>query len=292
MVHSMTGYGRAQKSLEGRDILVEIKSVNHRFFEFSLRAPRSMGYLEEPLKKLAAASVSRGKVELSVTVTTAEAPPTSMQANLSLARQYVEQLRSMAEELGLQDDLSASCLLKVGELFAVQKLPEDPEGITNGVLTVAQEALESFCSMRAYEGTRLALDLEEKLRLMERGVEQVEQLSPKILESYRARLTAKLQEVLSDHEVDQQRILTEAAIFADRIAVDEETVRLRSHLAQFCSLLAAAEPAGRKLDFLVQEMNREVNTIGSKAQDLAVTNLVVEMKGTLEKIREQIQNVE
>lgn len=292
MVQSMTGYGRAQKLLEGRDILVEIKSVNHRFFEFSLRAPRSMGYLEDPLKKLVSASVNRGKIELSVTVSSAEAPPATVQMNLPLAQQYVEQLRSAAHALDLQDDLSVSCLLKMGDLFSVQKLLEDPEGITHSVLEVAKEALESFCSMRIYEGARLAKNLEEKLDWMEQGVGQVEQLSPQTLEAYRARLTAKLQEVLADREIDEQRILTEAAIFADRIAVDEETVRLRSHLAQFRSLVIGEEPAGRKLDFLVQEMNREVNTIGSKAQDLAVTNLVVEMKGTLEKIREQIQNVE
>lgn len=292
MINSMTGYGRAQILLDGKDILVEIKSVNHRFFEFSLRAPRSMGYLEEPLKKLTASRVARGKVEMSVTVVSAQEPPVSVKVNRQLAGQYVEALRGLARELGLGEDLCASHLLRIGDLFTLEKVPEDEETIARDVETVAREALESFCSMRGYEGRRLAGDLEEKLRILEQQVEQVERLSPATVEAYRARLTAKLKEVLEDRGLDEQRIITEAAIFADRIAVDEETVRLYSHAAQFGSLLGSSEAAGRKLDFLVQEMNREINTIGSKAQDLEITNLVVEMKSLLEKIREQVQNVE
>ena len=292
MLRSMTGYGRSQQQLGGRDISVEIRSVNHRFLEASIRVPRAYGYLEEKLKAFLQSRVSRGKVDVSVTVYALDGQGTEVELNRALARGYVEALRGLSEELSLRDDLSLSAVARFGDLFTVRRAPEDEEAVWADVQQVAARALDGFVAMREAEGARLRADLLEKLDGIAARVEQVEALAPQTVQRYRERLAAKMQEVLADRNIDEQRLVQEAAIFADRVAVDEETVRLRSHLAQFGRLLEAGEPVGRKLDFLVQEMNREANTIGSKAQDVAVTGLVVEIKSEIEKIREQIQNIE
>ena len=292
MLRSMTGYGRSQQQLGGRDISVEIRSVNHRFLEASIRVPRAYGYLEEKLKAFLQSRVSRGKVDVSVTVYALDGQGTEVELNRALARGYVEALRGLSEELSLRDDLSLSAVARFGDIFTVRRAPEDEEAVWADVQQVAARALDGFVAMREAEGARLRADLLEKLDGIAARVEQVEALAPQTVQRYRERLAAKMQEVLADRNIDEQRLVQEAAIFADRVAVDEETVRLRSHLAQFGRLLEAGEPVGRKLDFLVQEMNREANTIGSKAQDVAVTGLVVEIKSEIEKIREQIQNIE
>ena len=298
MPKSMTGYGRAQRLANGRDVLVEIRAVNHRYYEFSARLPRTCLYLEEKLKGFLNGRVARGKVEVSVTVTRPDGKDAQIAVNRSVAEGYVRALREVNEALGceeqpwLEDDLKLSSLLRLPELFTVTKEQDDEQEIWAVVSDAAGDALESFLAMRTAEGERLAADLSGKLTGLEQMLGEVEAIEPSVAESYRERLSARLTEILGDTNIDEQRILTEAAIFAEKTAIDEETVRLHSHIAQFRSLLEAAEPVGRKLDFLVQEMNREVNTIGSKAQELRITKLVVDMKSEIEKLREQIQNIE
>ncbi|MBS4785320.1 MAG: YicC family protein [Clostridiales bacterium] len=292
MMKSMTGFGRCQRTVDGRDITVEVKAVNHRYFEFSARLPRSLGYMEDKLKALVQSRVARGKTELSLTVVNQKGVPAVVRINEELAASYVEELRAFGERHGLPDDLSLSALMRLGEIFAVSSVREDEEQLWQQVAETAAGALDAFVEMRTREGDRLAADLEQKLQTILELVSRVEAKSPETVRAYRERLYNKLCEVLSDTKVDESRILTEAAIFADRVAVDEETVRLRSHVDQFRDTLRLREPVGRKLDFLVQEMNREVNTIGSKAQDMEVARMVVDLKSELEKIREQIQNIE
>lgn len=292
MLNSMTGYGRAQATVDGRDILVEVKSVNHRYFECSTRIPRTYGYLEEKLKKLANTAITRGKVEIGVMISNVDAAETEVGVNLDLARGYVTALRSFKEELSLTDDLSLSSIARFLDIFQLKKEEEDEDAVWNAVQSVAEAALSRFCNMRKTEGERLYEDISGRLLGIEGYVAEVEALSPQTIADYKVRLYAKLNEVLEGKNIDEARVLTEVALFADKIAVDEETVRLRSHLHQFSALMEETQPVGKKLDFLVQEMNREVNTIGSKCQNLRVTRLVVEMKSEIEKIREQIQNVE
>jgi uncharacterized protein (TIGR00255 family) len=288
----MTGYGRAQKIINGRDISVELRSVNHRFFECSVRTPRSLGYLEEKLKTALSGVISRGKVDVSVTVTTLEGGATQVRINHELARAYLDSLRDLASDLGLQDDIRLSSLARFSDIFTVQKAEEDADEIWDAVSAVFQEAAAGFVGMRETEGTRLREDVLLRLALIEAHVGQVEVLSPKAAEEYRARLQQKLADILADRQIDEARLITEAAIFAEKTAVAEETVRLKSHIEQFRSFMDSAEPVGRKLDFLVQELNREANTIGSKGQDIAIARIVVEIKSEIEKIREQIQNIE
>ena len=292
MIKSMTGYGRAQKILNGRDILVEIRSVNHRYYEYSSRVPRAFNYVDEKLKALLKQGISRGKVEVNVTINNIEGRDTEIALNKGAAEGYVNALRSVSAELGLEDDLTLSKLIKLPDIFNIQKTPDNEEQVWDDVSAVAGEALYKFVSMRETEGEKLRNDVLEKSDLILKMVGQVEALSPKTVENYRGKLYQKLSELLESKDIDQQRILTEAAIFAEKIAVDEETVRLRSHVSQLRDMLDSADPIGRKLDFIVQEMNREVNTIGSKAQDLSITKIVVDMKAEIEKIREQIQNIE
>ncbi|MCM1132774.1 MAG: YicC family protein [Ruminococcus flavefaciens] len=292
MLKSMTGYGRTQKILNGRDILVEIRSVNHRYYEYSSRVPRTYSYIDEKLKALLKSRVSRGKIDINVSINNIEGRDTEIAINKGVAEGYINALRSVAEELNLSDDITLSKLIKLPDIFNVQKTPDDEEQVWNDVAEVAGEALEKFVEMREKEGEKLRTDVLEKTALILEMVGKVEELSPKTTENYRNRLYQKLRELLDGKDIDNQRIITEAAIFADKVAVDEETVRLRSHISQLTDLLDSGEAIGRKLDFIVQEMNREVNTIGSKAQDLNITKLVVAMKAELEKIREQIQNIE
>lgn len=292
MIRSMTGYGRSRQLLDGREILVEIKSVNHRYFEFAARVPRAYGYLEEKLKSFLQGKISRGKVEISVSVYNIEGKDAQIEVNRSIARGYIDALRSANETLGLADDLQLSNLLRLPDIFNVIKTVEDEEVIWNDVRVAAEEALDNFVSMRCAEGLKMREDIESRLGYIEKLVDEVEKRSPMITEAYRQRLYGKLCEILADRKIDEQRILTEAAVFSEKTAVDEETVRLKSHIQQFRGLLNAEESVGRKLDFLIQEFNRESNTIGSKAQDIEITKIVVELKSEIEKIREQIQNIE
>ena len=292
MIHSMTGYGRAQQSLNGRDILVEIKAVNHRYFEFSSRIPRAYGYLEDPLKSYVSSRVARGKVEVSVSITATEGMQAEVQINRELAQSYIQALRSLAQETGLTDDLTVSKLTRFSDIFTLRKVQEDEDQICADVLSVTAQATDAFLSMRQREGENLKKDVSSRLDRILELVQVVEERSPKTVEEYRARLLQKLQEVLQDVTVDPQRVLTEAAIFAEKVAVAEETVRLRSHIQQLGHILDSDGAVGRKLDFLTQELNREANTIGSKAQDITIARTVVEIKSEIEKIREQIQNIE
>ena len=291
-MNSMTGYGRSRQVLDGREITVEIRSVNHRYLEYSARIPRMYGYLEEKLKTFLQSSVSRGKVEVTVSIQNLTGGDTVVQINQALAKGYLDAMRSQAEYLGLKDDLTLSTLTRFNDVFTLQKLEEDQQVIWNSVQQVARQALDQFLEMRRREGERLKLDLLQKLELLNGHVAAVEEQSPKTVAAYRERLLQKMEELLADRCIDQQRILLEAGLYAEKIAVDEETVRLKSHLEQFAQMMEQSGPVGRKLDFLVQEINRETNTIGSKAQDLAVTRRVVGMKSEIEKIREQIQNIE
>lgn len=292
MIRSMTGFGRERMMLNGRDILVEIKSVNHRYNELSIRLSRAYVYLEEPLKKLVQDSISRGKTEVSVTITNISAPDTVIDVNTALAKGYVDALRRANEDLGLMDDLSLSRITRFQDIFTVVKAADDEDQIWNDVKTVAESALAKFVSMRELEGVKMKEDVLGRLDAIEKMVAFIEEKSPETVTAYREKLFAKLSEVLSDTKIDEQRILTEAAIFSEKIAVDEETVRLRSHIGQFRTLLDTESIVGRKLDFLIQEMNREANTTGSKAQNLDITRTVIDIKSEIEKIREQIQNIE
>lgn len=292
MIKSMTGYGRCQQTIDGRDILVEIKSVNHRYFEFNAKTPRAYGYIEDKIKSLITANVSRGKLDVGVSIYSAQGKDAEVSVSLELARGYVNALRSVRDELSLDDNLSLNTLSRFSDIFNVSKTTEDEEVIWNEVKQVLDQALSSFIQMRTLEGERLLVDISSRLSTVSSYVTRIEELAPKSVSDYKERLKAKLNEVLENKNIDEARVLTEVALFAEKIAVDEETVRLKSHLKQFDSLILSKEPVGRKLDFLLQEINREVNTIGSKCQDIGVTAIVVELKSEIEKIREQIQNVE
>lgn len=292
MIRSMTGYGRAQVLIDGRNILVEIRSVNHRYFEFSSRVPRNYGFLENKLKNYLQKKLSRGKVDVNVSIQTVEGTNASVQVNRELAASYVQALRALQEPLGLEDDLSLSAVSRFSDIFTVSKEPEDEEKVWSDVLQALEQASDRFVQMREAEGAKMKEDLEGRLDFILMAVKMVEERSPKTVEEYRAKLYRKISEVLNSAQVDEQRILTEAAIYAEKIAVAEETVRLRSHVDQFRGIMGQNGPVGRKLDFLIQEFNRETNTIGSKAQDIEIARIVVDMKSEIEKIREQIQNIE
>lgn len=288
----MTGYGRGQATVDGTDILVEIKSVNNRYYDFSARLPRMYGYLEEKLKTFMNGSISRGKIEVSVSIYNSGSKSEEISINLDVANGYINALREANQSLGLTDDITLSHVSRFPEVFIVKKIIEYEESVWNNIKPVAEEAVAKFVAMRETEGEKMKEDLSSRLDFILSKVEEVEKISPTTTENYRNRLYQKLKDVLSDNNIDEQRILTEAAIFSEKVAVDEETVRLRSHISQFRELLETDEPVGRKLDFLVQEMNRETNTIGSKCQNSAIAKAVVDIKCELEKIREQIQNIE
>lgn len=292
MVLSMTGYGRAGALLHGRDIKVELRSVNARFFEYSSRIPRSCAFLEDKLKKLVASKVSRGKVELNLSIQTVTAADTVVTVNWQLAQGYRAALNAMSERMDLKNDVTAGMLARFPDVLTQTAAPTDEEEIWQDVQSVAEQAVEAFVAMRATEGEKLKEDVENRLNVIEQLVAQIEQNSAGRVQAYSDKLYARLQELLADRNIDEARLVTEAAIFADKTAIDEETVRLHSHVAQYREILALNEPIGRKLDFLTQELNRESNTIGSKCQDVAITRLVVELKSEIEKIREQIQNIE
>lgn len=292
MIKSMTGFGRGHEVLNGRDITVEIRAVNHRYYEFSCRLPRSYSFAEEKLKSLLQGKISRGKVEVSVLIQNVTAVSERITANKEVITEYVLALRAIQEELVLVDDLSLSSVMRLPDAFTVVKEEADEEQMWEDLKAVAEEALANFITMRETEGERMKADISGRLDTIESNVSFIEERSPMIVEAYRKRLYDKMCEVLDGKGFDENRIMLEAGIFSEKTAVDEETVRLRSHIAQFREMLESAEPIGRKLDFLVQEMNRETNTIGSKVQDIEVTKIVVDQKSEIEKIREQIQNIE
>ena len=292
MIHSMTGYGRAVRSLNGREITVELRSVNNRFLDCTVKLPRAFSYAEDAVKQKVKASVARGKVDVYISVNAATDENVRVCLNRPVLEGYLNALRTMVTEYGVRDDISAAALARFPEVFIVEKPEEDEERNTADFVSVAEEAIAAYDAMRAREGEALAADVRAHAAVILSYVQKVEQRSPVTAAEYRARLEAKLREVLESKSIDESRILTEAAVFADKIAVDEETVRLRSHLSQLESLLSEGGAIGRKLDFLLQEMNREANTIGSKGNDLEQARNVVAIKAELEKIREQIQNIE
>lgn len=292
MIKSMTGFGRCSLALENMDILVEMRSVNHRYLEISVRLPHAYSYLEDRLKKQVQQRASRGKVDISISIQHHGTDGLAVELNDDMAASYINALRSANEQLGLQDDITLTTVMRFSDVFTVRKVQLEEEAVWAAVEPAVIEAAEKFRAMREVEGAKLKDDLTARLVSLESMLCKVEEYAPETAKRYFDKLYTKLSELLSDKEIDESRIVTEAAVFTDRIAVDEETVRLRSHIEQFRTLLEAEEPIGRKLDFLIQEMNREVNTIGSKAQDLSVTRLVVDMKSEIEKIREQVQNIE
>lgn len=292
MILSMTGYGRAEQVLNGRDITVELRSVNSRFFEYSSRIPRTCAFMEDKLKKLVAARVSRGKVELNLSIQNVTAADTVVQVNWQLAESYKNAFQAMADQMDLKNDATVGMIARFPDVLTQTAAPTDPDALWADVEQVAGQAVEAFLAMRAAEGEKLRADVEGRLTTIETLVGQIEQNSAGRVQAYTERLYARLKEILEDRSIDEARLVTEAAIFADKTAIDEETVRLHSHVAQYRAILALDEPVGRKLDFLTQELNRESNTIGSKCQDVSITRLVVELKSEIEKIREQIQNIE
>lgn len=291
-VTSMTGFGRAKNSYSDFDVTVEIKSVNHRYFEFSSRMPRAYQFLDEKLKKLCQEHISRGKVELCVIIEDTSDKSIELTVNRAYADAYINALHSLAKQYHLKDDVKVSSLVGNSEIFISSRRELDEELITKAVLDTAQESINNFVAMRAAEGERLVADVKSRADNILSRVNFVEQRSPQTVREYRERLEQKIRELLGDVNIEEQRLLTETAIFADKIAVAEETVRLRSHIQSLCSLMNEGGVIGRKLDFIVQEMNREANTIGSKAQDMEITKAVVDIKSEIEKIREQIQNIE
>lgn len=292
MIRSMTGYGRGQQTLGGMDITVELRSVNHRYYEYSSRLPRVYGFLDERLKNYLQKTVSRGKVDVGVWIDTVDAPGSEVVVNHALAEGYLKALRELVQTYGLRDDVSVNALSRFPDILTVRKAAEDEEAIWEAVRQVTDEALAGFVAMREREGARMREDVLARRQTILQAVEKVEARSPEIVREHMAKVEARMKELLSTATVDEQRLLTEAALFADKTATAEETVRLRSHLDQLETLVNASEPVGRKLDFLVQEINRETNTIGSKVQDVELARVVVDVKAEIEKIREQIQNIE
>ena len=292
MIRSMTGFGRAVQEIDGYVITVELKSVNHRYFEFSSRVPRQYGFIEDKLKSFVNSRVSRGKVDCFVGIEALNTEAAQVAVNHTLAGAYNTALQEIADTYGAKQDWGAAAIARFPDVLVVRKAEEDEDKIWYYVQTVAAAALDKFVAMREVEGAKMKADVESRLCFLEERVGRVETLSAGRVEAYTARLYEKLKTILEDRSIDDARVLTEAAIFGDKTAVDEETVRLRSHIAQYRSILELDEPVGRKLDFLTQELNRETNTIGSKCQDLDITRTVVDMKAEIEKIREQIQNLE
>ena len=292
MIKSMTGYGRAVETVNGREFTVEVRSVNNRYLDASVRLPRLLSFAEDAVKSRIKNAVSRGKVEMFVTVHTEGGEEVTVTLNTNVLEGYLTAMRQMVEKYGVKDEITTASLSRMNDVFSVEKPDVDEEQLLADLLSVVDQALESYNAMRAKEGAALDADLRARGNTILELVSQVEQGNGQTVIDYRARLEAKLREVLANTAIDESRILTEAAIFADKVAVDEETVRLRSHLKQMNAMLDAGGAMGRKLDFLLQEMNREANTIGSKCTDVKLARIVVDIKAELEKIREQTQNIE
>lgn len=292
MVKSMTGYGRAQNMIDGYNISFEIKSVNHRYFEYSLRSPRAYGFLEDKLKKYLQQFISRGKVDCFLTIEALDEENVTVSVNHSLASGYIKAFNELSERYSIPNDITVASFARYGDIFVVSKAEADEERVWNAVKSVVSAAVENFIAMRETEGAKMRDDILSRADFIIECVEFIEERSPQTVKEYNDKLLERMRELIGDTSVDEQRLLTEAAIFADKIAVAEETVRLRSHIAQLHTFFDSDEAVGRKLDFLVQEINREANTIGSKAQDVEIARRVLNIKAEVEKIREQIQNIE
>ena len=292
MVKSMTGYGRAVETVNGREFTVELRSVNNRYLDCSVKLPRSLSFAEEAVKQAVKATISRGKVDVFISVRSEGAADVKVTLNAAMVEGYLTAMKQMVSDYGVSDDISVSLLSRMPEVFTVEKPEVDEDQLRADLLGVLAKALESYDAMRAAEGKALENDLRSRGNTIRALVSQVEAGNSQTVADYRTRLENKLKEVLANTAIDESRILTEAAIFADKVAVDEETVRLRSHLEQMDAMLTGGGAIGRKLDFLLQEMNRESNTIGSKCSDVRLARIVVDIKAELEKIREQTQNIE
>ncbi len=292
MVKSMTGYGRAVETVNGREFTVELRSVNNRYLDCTVKLPRSLSFAEETVKQAVKATISRGKVDVFISVHSDGASDVKVSLNTPMIEGYLSAMKQMVETYGVRDDISVSLLSRMNDVFTVEKPEVDEEQLLNDLMSVVNKALSSYDAMRAAEGKALENDLRSRGNTILTLVSQVEAGNGQTVIDYRTRLENKLKEVLANTSIDESRILTEAAIFADKVAVDEETVRLRSHLEQMNNMLTAGGAIGRKLDFLLQEMNRESNTIGSKCSDVRLARIVVDIKAELEKIREQTQNIE
>ena len=294
MIKSMTGFGRCETEIHGRAITVEIKSVNHRYFEFSCRVTRGYSFLEDKLKAFVNSRVARGKIDMFVSVGSADDVPCEVSVNHSLVSGYLAAMKEISETYGVENDARVVALTRFPDVLTVNKAPVDEEELTADVLTAAGVALDSFIAMREAEGAKMKADILGRAQTILGIVSEIEARSPVTVEEYETRLLDRIRQTLENLsvEVDEQRILTEVAVFADKVAVAEETVRLRSHFDQLSAFMERSEPVGRKLDFIIQEMNREANTIGSKVQDAVLAHKVVDIKSEIEKIREQVQNIE
>ena len=292
MVKSMTGYGRAVETVNGREFTVELRSVNNRYLDCAVKLPRALSFAEDAVKQAVKGAISRGKVDVFISLRSESAQDVKITLNAPVVEGYIAAMRQMARDYGIREDISVSLLSRMPDVFTVDKPEVDEEQLLSDLLSVVGKALERFDAMRTAEGKALENDLRSRGETILSLVEQVEAGSGQTVADYRTRLENKLKEVLANTAIDESRILTEAAIFADKVAVDEETVRLRSHLDQMNNMLTTGGAIGRKLDFLLQEMNRESNTIGSKCSDVRLARIVVDIKAELEKIREQTQNIE
>ena len=292
MVKSMTGYGRAVETVNGREFTVEIRSVNNRYLDCTVKLPRSFSFAEEAVKAAVKAAVSRGKVDVYISVRSETEADVQVTLNKPVLEGYLAAMRQMVADYGVKDDISVSTLSRMSDVFVVDKPKADEDQLKADLLSVVDKALLAYDAMRVTEGLALENDLRSRANTILELVAQVEELNPKTVSDYRKRLEEKMREVLENKSIDESRILTEAAIFADKVAVDEETVRLRSHISQLREMLDKGGAVGRKLDFLIQEFNREANTIGSKCSDIEIARHVVDVKAEIEKIREQVQNLE
>lgn len=292
MIKSMTGYGSGKAELGGKTFTVEIKSVNSRYSDFSIKMPRIYTFLEDPVRKAASARINRGKVDIYINVESSGDDDSVVKVNEALAREYLDGLRLISSALQIPSNATAETFLRIPDVFTVDKADEDEALILETVLDALSIALDGFDSMRIAEGEKLAGDLREHLGVILNATGEVEKRSPEIVTEYRTRIEERMRDILGNATYDESRLLTEVAIFADKVNVNEETVRLKSHVDQFSKMLDEGGSVGRKIDFLIQEMNREINTIGSKSNDLDVARIVIDVKAEIEKLREQIQNVE
>ena len=294
MIKSMTGFGRCRTVLHGREISVEIKSVNHRFFEFSCRTPKGYGFLDDKLKALVNSRVYRGKIDMFVTVGAAEDTPAEVKINHSLVSGYINAMKEISETYGIENDVTVTAISRFPDVYTVSKAPENEEEITADVLEAANTAIDGFIAMREAEGEKMKADILGRAEVILATVDEIDERSPQTVKEYEERLLDRINRTLQDYNIniDEQRVLTEVAVFADKVAVAEETVRLRSHFAQLSKIMESQTPIGREIDFIIQEMNREANTIGSKVQDAEIAHKVVKIKSEIEKMREQIQNIE
>ncbi len=292
MINSMTGFGRFEGEVNGRSITLEIKSVNHRYTEFNCRLTRGYSFLEEKLKSYVTSKVKRGKIDMFVSISEPEDTPTDVVINHNLAEGYINALKELEEKYGITNSVNTVDVGKYPDVLTVKKAEEDEDKVWDDVRNAVDSALEGFLGMRKAEGERLKADVLSRAETIMSIVDEIEKRSPETVEEYKTRLKQKIEEFLGSGEYDEQRVITEVAIYADKVAVDEETVRLRSHFEQLNTYLNSDEPVGRSIDFLIQEMNREANTIGSKVKDAEIAQKVVRIKNEIEKIREQIQNIE